>query len=189
MTSAPQTSNRPGPIIWTAAILTSALVVAILFSAVPGINVTIWVAVPFLAPVRVVGATAYEAADATSSSSSPRARSIIKGTLLSAPLAVVLIALLGSADPVIRWGTDHIAAWLPDWSFPQRMMFFAFLLLLTLGANSIASRQISAKFPQFAPLGVSATVGLTEQRMMLWSAAVVLWLFVALQASYFIHPP
>jgi len=266
MTSAPQTSNRPAAIIWTAAILTSALGAAILYSAWPGINWTIWVAaasaclilsrlvavqrvelpllvllgwatvlavgfsltdneffhllivlsdamllglatitlgatnwselsakllvaVPFLAPVRVVGATAYEAADATSSSSSPRARSIIKGTLLSAPLAVVLIALLGSADPVIRWGTDHIAAWLPDWSFPQRMMFFAFLLLLTLGANSIASRQISAKFPRFAPLGVSATVGLTEQRMMLWSAAVVLWLFVTLQVSYLIHPP
>ena len=147
------------------------------------------VAVPFLAPVRVVGATAYEAADATSSSSSPRARSIIKGTLLAAPLAVVLIALLGSADPVIRWGTDRITAWLPDWSFPARLMFFAFLLLLTLGANSIASRQISARFPKFPALGVSSTLGLTEQRMMLWSAAVVLWLFVILQISYFIHPP
>jgi hypothetical protein len=33
------------------------------------------------------------------------------------------------------------------------------------------------------------TIGLTEQRMMLWSAAVVLWLFVVLQISYFIHPP
>lgn len=266
MTSAPQTSNRAAAIIWTAAILTSALGAAILYSALPGINWPIWiaaasaclivsrlvavqrvelpllillawatvlalgfaltdndffhflivlsdamllglatitlgatswnelsakllVAVPFLAPLRVIGATAYEAADAPHSISSPRARSIIKGTLLSAPLAVVLIALLGSADPVIRWGTDHITAWLPDWSFPARMMFFAFLLVLTLGANSIASRQIAAKFPQFPPLGVASTVGLTEQRMMLWSAAVVLWLFVALQGSYLIHPP
>jgi hypothetical protein len=33
------------------------------------------------------------------------------------------------------------------------------------------------------------TVGLTEQRMILWSSAIVLWLFVLLQASYLIHPP
>ncbi|PYO50263.1 MAG: hypothetical protein DMD72_02875 [Gemmatimonadetes bacterium] len=147
------------------------------------------VAVPFLAPLRVAAATFFETAEAPRSVSSPRARSIIKGTLLSAPLVVVLIALLGSADPVIRWSTDRIAAWLPDWSFPPRVMFFAFLLLLTLGANSIAARQMEARLPQFPPLGVTSRVGVTEQRMMLWSAAVVLWLFVALQASYFIHPP
>ncbi|HEV7838650.1 MAG TPA: DUF4173 domain-containing protein, partial [Gemmatimonadaceae bacterium] len=60
---------------------------------------------------------------------------------------------------------------------------------LTLGANSIARRQLTPKFPQYPALGVAPTVGLTEQRMVLWSAAVVLWLFVLLQASYLIHPP
>ena len=253
-------------VAWTAAILTSALGAAILFSAEPGINWPIWVAaasvslilsrlvtvrrvetpllvlvawatllslgfaliakepfyglivlsdamllglatitlgaekwsdlsakllvaVPFLAPFRVVTTTAREVASAPNSVSSPRSRSIIKGALLSVPLVIVLVALLGSADPVIRWSTDHIAAWLPDWSFPPRVLFFAFLLTLTLGANSIARRQPAAKFPQYPQLGVAPTVGLTEQRMVLWSAAVVLWLFVLLQASYFIHPP
>jgi len=147
------------------------------------------VAVPFLAPFRVVTTTAREVADAPSSVSSSRSRSIIKGALLAVPLVIVLVALLGNADPVIRWITDGIAAWLPDWSFPPRVLFFAFLLTLTLGANSIARRQLAAKFPQYPPLGVAPTVGLTEQRMVLWSAAVVLWLFVLLQASYFIHPP
>jgi hypothetical protein len=253
-------------VTWSAAILTSALGAAILFSAEPGINWPIWVAVaslslilsrvvsvgrvetplivlvswatllslglaltanegfhfliilsdamllglatitlgaerwsdlsakllaavPFLAPFRVVTATAYEAADATRSVSSTRSRPIIKGALLSVPLILVLVALLGSADPVIRWTTDRISAWLPDWSFPPRVLFFAFLLTLTLGANSTARRQLAAKFPQYPRLGVASTVGLTEQRMMLWSAAVVLWLFVLLQASYLIHPP
>jgi two-component system sensor histidine kinase BaeS len=147
------------------------------------------VAVPFLAPFRVVTTTAREVAEAPSSVSSPRTRSIIKGALLSVPLVIVLVALLGNADPVIRWSTDHMTAWLPDWSFGPRVLFFAFLLTLTLGANSIARRQLAAKFPQYPPLGVSPTIGLTEQRMMLWSAAVVLWLFVLLQASYLIHPP
>jgi uncharacterized membrane protein len=146
-------------------------------------------AVPFLAPFRAWRATAYEAADAPRTISSPRARSIIKGTLLSAPLVLVLIALLGSADPVIRWGTDRIVAWLPDWSFPPRLLFFAFLLSITVGVNSISSRQIGSNLPNMPAVANRWTIGLTEQRMMLWSAAVVLWLFVVLQISYFIHPP
>src|SRR5256714_3356652 len=266
MTSPTSDPKPASVVIWIAAILTSALGAAILYSAWPGINWPIWVAtaavslvvsrlvsaqrvelpllillawasvlsvgfaltanellhvlivasdamllglatitlgaqnwselsakllvaVPFLAPLRVIGGTAYEAGDASRTISSPRARSILKGTLLSAPLVLVLIALLGSADPVIRWGTERITAWLPDWSFPARVLFFAFLLVLTLGANSLASRQLQARFPQYPALGVTSTVGLTEQRMVLGSATMVLWLFVALQASYFVHPP
>jgi hypothetical protein len=147
------------------------------------------VAVPFLAPFRAWRATAYETADAPRSVSSPRARSIIKGALLSAPLVLVLIALLGSADPIIRWGTDRVVEWLPDWSFPPRLLFFAFLLSITVGVNSISSRQIGPDLPKMPALGNRLTIGLTEQRMMLWSAAAVLWLFVFLQISYFIHPP
>src|SRR5258705_6907273 len=53
------------------------------------------VAVPFLAPFRVVTTSGREVADAPNSVSSPRFRSIIKGTLLSVPLVIVLVALLG----------------------------------------------------------------------------------------------
>ena len=154
-----------------------------------GLSAKLLATVPFLAPFRVWRATAYEAADAPRSNPSPRARSIIKGVLLSLPLVVILIALLGSADPVIRWLTDQVSAWLPDWSFPPRVLFFAFLLSLTLGANSISSRQAEADLPRLPGLIRKLTIGLTEQRMMLWSAGVVIWIFVVLQLSYFIHPP
>jgi hypothetical protein len=258
--------ENSAPVVWTTAILTSAVGAALLFSAEAGINWPIWVAaasisvvvsriagrkkvelpllvlltwatllslglairdtgeirgfvvisdmmllglaviaigseswsalsgkllavVPFLAPFRVWRATAHEAADSPRSISSPRARSIVRGTLLSVPLILVLIVLLGSADPVIRWITDGIAAWLPDWSFPPRVLFFVFLLSITLGANSISSRQVGPNVPEIPALPRGMAIGLTEQRMMLWSAAVVLWLFVLLQISYFIHPP
>jgi two-component system sensor histidine kinase BaeS len=146
-------------------------------------------AVPFLAPFRVWRATAYQVADAPHTISSSRSRSLIKGALLSAPLIIVLIVLLGSADPVIQWGTDRISALLPDWSFPSRLLFFFFLLSITLGANSISSRQIEPALPNIRGLEKTSTIGLTEQRMMLWSATAVLWLFVLLQVSYFIQPP
>jgi hypothetical protein len=130
-----------------------------------------------------------QVADAPRSVHSPRSRSLIRGALLSAPLVILLFVLLGNADPVIRWGTDRIVAWLPDWSFPPRMLFFLFLLSLTLGANAIAARQLEPALPNLPRIRTTASVGVTEQRMVLWSAAVVLWLFVLLQLSYLIQPP
>ncbi|MGH7651284.1 MAG: DUF4153 domain-containing protein [Gemmatimonadaceae bacterium] len=146
-------------------------------------------AVPFLAPFRVIGASARAASEAPGVVSSPRSRSIIKGAVLSVPLVVVLIALLGNADAVVNLGIDRFVAWLPDWSFTGRVAFFLFLLALTLGANALAARQMSANFPRYPIVTNRFTLGVTEQRMVLWSAAVVLWLFVLLQLSYFVHPP
>ena len=171
------------------AMLLGLAVVAVGSESWSALSAKLLAAVPLLAPLRAWQATAFEAADASGSISSPRARSIIRGTLLSLPIVLILIMLLGSADPVIRWGTDRIAGWLPDWSFPPRLLFFGFLLSITLGANSISSRQIGSRLPSMPALPRTVTIGLTEQRMMLWSAAVVLWLFVVLQISYFIHPP
>jgi len=127
-------------------------VIAIGAESWTALSAKLLVAVPFLAPFRSWRATAYETADAPRSVSSPRARSIIKGALLSAPLVVVLIALLGSADPIIRWGTDRVVEWLPDWSFPPRLLFFAFLLSITVGVNSISSRQIGSDLPRMPAL-------------------------------------
>ena len=176
-------------VVLSDAMLLGLAVIAVGSASWSALSAKLLAAVPFLAPFRVWRATAYEAAGAPRSTSSPRARSIIKGALLSAPLVFILIALLGNADPVIRWGTDRIAAWLPDWSFPFRVLFFAFLLSITLGANSISSRQADADLPQLPGVIPRATIGLTEQRMMLWSAAAVMWIFVLLQLSYLIHPP
>jgi len=145
--------------------------------------------VPVLAPFRVWRASVHQIADAPRAVHSPRSRSLIRGALLSAPLVILLFVLLGNADPVMRWATDHIAAWLPDWSFPPRMLFFLFLLSLTLGANAIAAHQLEPALPNLPRIHTTSSIGVTEQRMVLWSAAVVLWLFVLLQLSYLIQPP
>ncbi|MFL5480686.1 MAG: DUF4153 domain-containing protein [Gemmatimonadaceae bacterium] len=146
-------------------------------------------AVPFLAPFRVFGMSAQEVAAAPRSVASPRSRALIRGGLITVPLVIVLVALLASADPIISWGTDRITSWLPDWSFPPRLVFSLFLLAVTLGANALAIRQLSLRLPPFPTAPVRISVGMTEQRMVLWSTAVILWLFVALQVSYLVHPP
>jgi Domain of unknown function (DUF4173) len=183
------TAPFPGFIVLTDAVLLGLAVITIGAERWSELSAKLLAAVPFLAPIRVVGATAQEVAGAPRSVSSPRSRSIVRGSLLTVPLVIVLIALLASADPIINWGTSRIASWLPDWSFPTRLIFFLFLLILTLGANALGMRQLAARLPQFPSVVGRVTIGMTEQRMILWSAAVILWLFVALQVSYFIHPP
>jgi uncharacterized protein DUF4153 len=153
------------------------------------LSVALLAAVPLLAPFRVIGSTAREVLGAPAAVSSPRSRALIKGAILSLPLVIVLILLLGSADAVINAGISRVTAWLPDWWFPGRVVFFLVLLILTLGANALSARQIAAKFPHFPAPASRITIGRTEQQMVLWSAAVILWAFVLLQLSYFIHPP
>jgi hypothetical protein len=179
----------PGFIVLSDAMLLGLAVITIGAERWSDLSAKLLVAVPFLAPARVVGATAQEVAGAPRSVSSPRSRALVRGSLLTIPLVIVLIALLASADPIINWGTSRITSWLPDWSFPPRLIFFVFLLTLTLGANALGMRQLAVRLPQYPSVPGRVSIGMTEQRMILSSAAVILWLFVALQVSYLIHPP
>ncbi len=145
--------------------------------------------IPFLAPLRVLPATFREAASAPRTLSSPRARSVLKGLLLTLPIVIVLVALLRNADPVIAWIADRITGILPHWAFSGRVLFFLLLLSLTLGASSVSARQREPRLPGLPRLTTPGTIGFTEQRMVLTSIAVVLWLFVILQFSYLFHSP
>jgi Domain of unknown function (DUF4173) len=153
------------------------------------LSATLLPAVPFLAPFRVWLASVREASSAPRSISSPRAKPIVKGVLLTLPIAIALVALLRDADPVFAWTSDHLTALLPDWSISTRVLFFLFLLSLTLGANSLSARESEARLPALPGMTEPSTLGITEQRIVLWSVAVILWVFVLLQVSYLFHSP
>jgi F0F1-type ATP synthase assembly protein I len=144
--------------------------------------------IPFLAPLRVWSASGREISAAPKHISSPRARSIVRGLLLTLPIIIVLIALLRNADPVIAWTADHLVDLLPRWSVPGRLVFFLLLLSLTLGANSISARQAEAQVPALPEVG-TGTIGATEQKIVLVAVAVILWIFVLLQITYLFHSP
>ena len=142
--------------------------------------------VPVLAPLRVWTATVREAATAPRAVSSTRAQPVLRGLLLTVPLVFILVALLRNADPTFAWAWAGIANILPDW-ISGRAVFFLVVLSLTLGANSIAARQSEARLPVAFPW--RATLGMTEQRMVLIAVTAVLWLFVILQVSYLFGSP
>jgi len=142
--------------------------------------------VPILAPLRVLTATVHEAATAPRAVSSTRAQPVLRGLLITVPLIVILVALLRNADPTFAWAWSGIANILPDW-ISGRTVFFLVVLAVTLGANSIAARQAEARPP--VALSLRATLGMTEQRMVLIAVTAVLWLFVILQISYLFSSP
>lgn len=144
--------------------------------------------VPFLAPARVLTASAREIGTVPARISSPRSRGIVRGLLITLPIVVLLIALLQNADPIIAWAVERIADLLPEWSIPARLLFFLFLLSLTLGANSISARHSEPRVPTIPRL-INGTIGVTEQKMVLIGVALVLWIFVLLQASYLFYSP
>jgi hypothetical protein len=145
--------------------------------------------VPFLAPIRVWMATLREVADVPRSTSSPRMRSVVRGLLITVPIVIVLVTLLRSADPVLGWITERVSSFIPEWSFSGRVLFFLFLLSITLGATAMSARQVTGRLPDLPPLSVHSSLGVTEQKMVLMSVAVILWLFMLLQLSYLVHPP
>jgi hypothetical protein len=145
--------------------------------------------VPFLAPVRVWYASLKEAVAIPARVSGLRSRPAVRGLLLSLPIALILLALLRNADPVIGWTWTHLSDLLPDWSVSGRVVLFVVLLSLTLGAASLAARQSESRIPALRPLNRRAVLGFTEQRMILVTVSVVLWVFVVLQLGYLVHPP
>jgi hypothetical protein len=145
--------------------------------------------IPFLAPGRVWKASFGEAASAPANISSAKARPAVRGAILTVPIVIVLLALLRNADPTISLVTTWLTSFLPDWSFPGRVIFFLVLLSVTLGATSLAARQTESSVPVLPSLLKSARLGFTEQRMILIAVAVLLWLFVLLQVSYLFRSP
>ena len=153
------------------------------------ISASVLPTVPFLAPLRVWYSTLKETVSVPARLSSLRSRPGARGLLLSIPIAIVLLALLRNADPVIGWLWARVSDVLPDWSVSGRVVLFFFLLSLTLGAASLASRQEQSRIPVVRPFSRRAVLGFTEQRMVLLTVTIILWVFVVLQLVYLFRPP
>jgi hypothetical protein len=145
--------------------------------------------IPFLATFRVFGGTLREGAAVPRTIASPRARTLTRGLLITVPIVIVLIVLLRNADPTIAWVVDRIAEILPQWSISARVVFFLFLLALTMGASSLAARQQNSRLPALPRFSSPGALGFPEQRMVLVAVAIVLWLFLLLQISYLFREP
>jgi len=108
---------------------------------------------------------------------------VLRGAVLALPVVCVLALLLSAADPVLARLRDEVFALGQDVLAVPRLVFFAMLTGLTVGAYGIALRRSpDAPLPPAAP---RLTLGDTERFVVLVSVIGLFALFLGLQVSYF----
>jgi hypothetical protein len=138
---------------------------------------------PPVALFRAVPHALRRAAEATEQIRSTRARAWVRGLALTLPVLLVFALLLAEADPTFARWRDTADAFFSSWEFLPRVIFFAALLGLVLGAYGYAISDGTA------PLATTERepvrwLGATERVMLLAAVTALLWLFLALQLGY-----
>lgn len=121
---------------------------------------------------------------------SPRVRSIIRGVAITIPILLVFALLLASADPTFALWRDTIHDLIADWAFIPRTIFFIGLLAIALGAFGYAERGVSISTPTITPAigserNSDGWLGSTERLILFGGVALLFWVFLAVQLSYF----
>lgn len=131
---------------------------------------------PFIALASVVTGVCAAIVGAGRASRAGPISSTVRSAAITLPVVVVLILLLGDADPLFAAMRRGLKDILPI-DEPIRILFFTFLLVLVLGSLVALSRGESSGRESPAPVGLS--MGLLENRVLMVAVGVVMWTFVA----------
>jgi two-component system sensor histidine kinase BaeS len=142
------------------------------------------VALPVVVFVTCVVEATRRATETVRELTNDRAVPLIRGVVLTLPIAVLFTLLLSSVDPTLFAWRDDIERLLSSWDFLPRLVFFGVVLGLSLGALGYALSP-SEKEPQSTvdakPL---LQIGETERLMVVSTLAGLFTLFLTLQLSY-----
>lgn len=122
---------------------------------------------------------------------SPKVRAIVRGIAITMPIVLVFALLLATADPTFALWRDTIHDLIADWAFIPRTIFFFGMLALALGAFGYADRGLVAAAPSTIPPIASSDrdtrrwLGSTERLILMGGVALLFWIFLAVQLSYF----
>jgi hypothetical protein len=120
---------------------------------------------------------------------SPRARAVIRGIAITAPIVIIFGLLLASADPTFALWRDTIHDLIADWAFIPRTIFFIGLLGISLGAFGYAERGVTVATPAITPPIESGRsdgwIGSTERLILMGGVTLLFWIFLVVQLSYF----
>jgi uncharacterized membrane protein YozB (DUF420 family) len=148
------------------------------------ITTAFFVPAPVIAFATALTESVRRGVDALHIVRSHRARSMVRGIVITIPVFVVFALLLSTADPVFASWRDTIEKLLASWEFLPRTFFFVAMLAIVLGAYGFADR---SEPPAQLNLGIDSTrrwLGSTERLILLGSVAVLFWTFLIVQLSY-----
>lgn len=115
---------------------------------------------------------------------SERARSILRGLVITVPVVVAFALLLASADPIFAGWRDALERLITDWDFLPRTLFFFGMLGIVLGAYGFAQKQETTPESTVSRAAPRQWLGSTERLILLASVAALFWIFLAVQLSY-----
>lgn len=117
-----------------------------------------------------------------------RRRPALRGALLAAPVALLFASLFAAADPIFARGRDAITSLFTSVDILPRLVFFIVVTFIVLGAYAYAAsmQRREDTVPSEPTQDHGATESAVEWTIVIASAAVVSWLFVALQIGYLV---
>lgn len=169
------------PLIVASVALLLGLAVITLDTSTDGISLPAVAQVPFVASGRVVKGAALDLISMPGSVRGIRSSPRLRGALLAIPLVVVLALLLSTADPYLDSARTTLFAWLDNWSLDDRVILFAFLFVIALGAYALSVGTRDQRPLELDDQHTPFVLGDTEIKILLGAMNVLLWLFVALQ--------
>lgn len=150
------------------------------------------VGAPFRALLMSVGSSVEVIVATVSSIGALRRSPALRGALLATPVALVFASLFADADPLFARGRDAVTDVLTSIEMLPRLGFFLAVTFVVLGAYAYAastharSAAATGEHAHDAVAPRSHFRGVVEHTIVIASAAVVSWLFVALQIAYLV---
>lgn len=143
-----------------------------------------------MAFVLAVAESLRRATEALNLVRSPKARAVVRGIAITIPILLVFALLLSDADPIFALWRETIHDLIADWDFVPRTIFFIGMLAIALGAFGYADRGHVVAAPSMTPHIASPDrdprwFGSTERLILLGGVALLFWVFLAVQLSYF----
>ncbi|HEU4563957.1 MAG TPA: DUF4173 domain-containing protein [Gemmatimonadaceae bacterium] len=139
---------------------------------------------PLVAPLRAGLESVRRASETLGLASRPRSAPLVRGIALALPVVILFALLLSSADPVFAAARESVIATLTSWVVLPKLVFFTFLLVLSLGAFGVALAGAPVSVPgAMLPLP-RMSVGATERLVLLGAVASLFAIFLVLQVSY-----
>lgn len=145
--------------------------------------------VPFAALSRVFKRSGFELLAVPASARGIRRHPALAGIVISMPIVVILVLLLSSADPLLDSLRNALLGWMDNWSLDGRVIFFAVLSGVTLGAYGLAAGKEKQLSPPHPDIPITFPFSPANSRIILGSVNAVLWLFVLLQVFSFTRDP
>lgn len=177
------------PLILASVAILLGLAVITLDDSAAGITLPAVAQVPFGALGRVLAQAGREIISIPASTRGLRNSARLRGALLAIPLVIVLAVLLASADPILDSARAALFAWLENWNLNGRVIFFAILIVIVLGAYALAAGPRDQRAFSPGDQRHPFALGDTEIKILLGAMNALLWVFVFLQVVSLARDP